>query len=76
MCHILQSPDLALSDYHLFGAVKDALIGKHYGNDEEVKIVVKNWFCKQPPEFYKTGIHAFIRRWNTAIEHNVDYIEK
>ena len=74
--HPQHSPDLAPSDYHLFGAIKDALRGKHYGNDEEVKIAVKNWLCKQLLEFYKTGIHAFIQWWNTAIEYNGNYVEK
>ena len=55
--------------------MKDALKGKHYGNDE-VKIAVKNWLCKQPPKFYETGIHAFIQRWSTAIACDGDYVEK
>ena len=41
-----------------------------------MKIAVKNWLCKQPPKFYKTGIHALIQSWNTAIERNGDYVEK
>ena len=41
--HLPYSLDLAPSDYHLFVAIKDASRGKHYGNDEEVKIAVKNW---------------------------------
>ena len=60
MPHLPYSPDLAPSDYHLFGAMKDALRGKHYGNDKKIKTGVKNWLCKQLPEFHKTGIHAFI----------------
>jgi len=29
-------------------------------NDEEMKIAVKNWFQKQPPEIYKAAMHALI----------------
>ena len=36
------SPDLTPLD--LFGAMKGAWRGKHYRNDEKVKIAVKNWF--------------------------------
>ena len=68
----LQTVYLALSNYHLFGAMKDALEGTHYGNDE-VKIAVKNWLHKQPPEFYKTKIHALVQRWSTAIECGGDF---
>lgn len=74
--HPPYSPDLAPSDYHLFGAMKEALRGEHYGNDEEVKSAVRNWLRKQPPEFYEAGIHALIRRWNRAIERGGDYVEK
>ena len=74
--HPPNSADLGPSYHHLLGAIKDALRGKHYGNDEEVKIAVKNWLCKQPPKLYKTGIHVLIRRYNTAIERDGDYVEK
>ena len=60
MPHPPYSADLAHSDYHLFGVIKDAVRGKYCGNDEEVKIVAKSCLGKYPPEFYKTGIHALI----------------
>ena len=61
MPHPPYSPDLAPLNYYLFGTIKDALRGKHYGNNEEVKIVVKNWLRKQLHEFYKTGMHALFK---------------
>jgi hypothetical protein len=30
------SPDLAPSDFHLFGAIKDAIAGKRFRSDDEV----------------------------------------
>jgi hypothetical protein len=30
------SPDLAPSDFHLFGALKDAIRGKRFGSDDKV----------------------------------------
>ena len=44
--HLIYSPDLAPSDNHLFGAMKDALGGKQYANDKEMKIAFKNWLRK------------------------------
>ena len=32
--------DLAASDYHLFGPMKEGLRGKHYSSDKEVKPAV------------------------------------
>ncbi|GFR73167.1 histone-lysine N-methyltransferase SETMAR [Elysia marginata] len=51
--HPSYSPDLAPSDYHLFGPMKQALRGKHYENDEEVKSAVKTWLKEQRIRYYK-----------------------
>lgn len=42
--HPPYSPDLAPSDFFLFGPLKEALRGKKFGSNEEVKIHVQNWF--------------------------------
>ena len=74
--HLQYSPDLAPSGYHLFGATKESLSGKHYGNDEEVNTAVRNLLRKQKTKFYKARIHTLIPRWNTAIERSGNYHEK
>ena len=51
--HPPYSPDLAPSDYHLFGAMKESLRGKHYENDEEAKTAVKKWLCEHSPKCTK-----------------------
>lgn len=66
------SPDLATSDFYLFGPMKEVLRGKHYARDEEVKTVVKDWLHQQPAEFYEAEIHGFICRWDTDIERGGD----
>jgi hypothetical protein len=38
--------------------------------------VVHEWLCFQPKEFFFRGIHALLKRWNTCMERNGDYIEK
>ena len=40
MAHPPCSPDLALSDYHLFGPLKEALRGRRFTSDQEVKEAV------------------------------------
>jgi hypothetical protein len=35
--HPAHSPDLAFSDYHLFGPAKHALLGHHFADDKELK---------------------------------------
>ena len=37
------SPDLAPSDFHLFGPLKNALRGRRFAADDEVKEAVHDW---------------------------------
>jgi histone-lysine N-methyltransferase SETMAR len=49
------SSDLALSDFHLFWPLKDALRGRHFRSGEEVKEAAYDWLAQQPKEFYSRG---------------------
>jgi len=44
MEHPPYSPDLAPSDFHLFGLFKDALRGRRFSCDD-VKAAVHQWLC-------------------------------
>ena len=74
--HPSNSPDLASSDYHLFGSLKKSLWGKQYASDAEVKTAVMKWLKEQSIEFYEAWIHSLIRKSNITIDGNGDYIEK
>ena len=74
--HPPYSPDLAPSDYHLFGPMKEALRGNRYSTDDEVKAAIKGWLREQSADFYNAGIHALLQRWTTAIQRGGDYVEK
>ena len=54
--HPPYSPDLAPSDYHLFGPLKEGVRGQHFTSDQEVKNTVRKWLKVQPADFYKAGI--------------------
>ena len=56
-------PNLASSDFHLFGPLKESLRGRHFSSDKKVKTAVRKWLKMQPVEFYNEGICAFIKRW-------------
>jgi len=45
--HPPYSPDLALSDFHLFGPLKDALHGTRFEDDESVIHAVRTWLHEQ-----------------------------
>jgi len=46
------SPDLALSDYHLFPGLKKRLKGRHFASDAEVIAAAETWLDGQPSEFF------------------------
>ena len=47
LTHPPYSPDLAPSDFHLFGPLKESMKGIHFQTDKEVKAAVNNW-AKDP----------------------------
>ena len=78
LTHPPYSPDLAPSDFHLFGPLKKSMKEIHFQTDEEVKAAVSNWLRTQSTEFYAKGIDNLISRWNkcVAIAKEGDYVEK
>ena len=48
MAHPLYSPDLAPSDYNLFGPLEETLRGRRFTSDQEVKEAVHAWLAAQP----------------------------
>jgi len=54
--HPPYSPDLAPSDYHLFGPLKEHLDGKRFRNNEEVIQAVQECLHWQPKDFFLSGI--------------------
>jgi hypothetical protein len=54
--HLPYSPDLVLSDFHLFPALKDHPSGYKFASDDGVKTAVKRWLKSQGTEFYKAGL--------------------
>ena len=74
MAHLLYSPDVAPSDYHLFGPLKDALRGRRFTSDQEVKEAVHAWLAAQTKTFSE-GIRKLVQRWTKCDEKQGDYVE-
>jgi histone-lysine N-methyltransferase SETMAR len=74
--HPAHSPDLASSNYHLFGPVKDALCGCHYADDTELKQSFHELFQSQGREFYNNGIQHLMQHWQKCVENDEDFVEK
>ena len=62
LAHPPYSPDLAPSDYHLFGPFKEALMGRRFTSDQELKVVVHVWLSAQPKHVFSEGIKNLVQR--------------
>jgi hypothetical protein len=69
--HSPYSPDLAPSDFHLFGPQKDALCGTRFEDDDSVICAVRTWVCEQETSWYREGMHAL-----ATIDIDGDYVGK
>jgi histone-lysine N-methyltransferase SETMAR len=74
--HPPYSPDLAPSDYHLFGPLKDHLRNHHYDNDEAVQEAVRNWLRGAETDFYLRGIFKILQLWKKCIDQDGDLVKK
>ncbi|GBM21097.1 Mariner Mos1 transposase [Araneus ventricosus] len=74
--HPPYSPDLAPSDFHLFGSLKQHLGVEHFADDDDVQHEVLLWMRQQPKEFYGAGIGALIKPLDKCINIGEDYVEK
>lgn len=74
--HPPYSPDLAPSDYHLFGPLKKALRGRKFNNIEEVKHAIKSWIRETPESWFAEGLFKLPERWDKCIAEDGSYFEK
>ena len=60
--HPPYSLDLAPSDFHLLGPLKQHLSGERFPNDDAVERAVCACFRQQPQEFYAAGFQGLMKR--------------
>jgi len=74
--HPKYSPDLASSDYHLFGPPKEQLGGKRFCSNGEVIQNVQGWLHWQPKDFFLSDIRKLPDRWCKFTANQGDNVEK
>jgi histone-lysine N-methyltransferase SETMAR len=74
--HPAYSPDLAPSDYWLFGAMKKPLRGRHYSNLSSLASGVSQWVRDTPKEWFTQGLQKLPDRWEKCISLRGEYVEK
>jgi histone-lysine N-methyltransferase SETMAR len=74
--HAPYSPDLALSDYHLFSYLKDWFGSQPFDTNEELVEGVKTWLNSRAADFFDTGIQKLIPQYEKCLNSGSDYVEK
>jgi histone-lysine N-methyltransferase SETMAR len=71
--HPPYSPDLALSDYHLFTKMKVWLATQHFHTNKELMDGVRNWLHNLVALFFDKGLQ---KRYDKCLNVDGNYVEK
>jgi histone-lysine N-methyltransferase SETMAR len=74
--HPPYSPDLAPSDFYLFGPFKNFLSRKRFEDQNTLQKTVVQYFTSLGREHYHEGMSKLVKRWDKCIRANGDYMEK
>ncbi|GFO19279.1 histone-lysine N-methyltransferase SETMAR [Plakobranchus ocellatus] len=74
--HPAHSPDLAPSDFHLFGPLKRHLGGMAFEIEDDLISELRNWFDNLDVDFFQVGINLLMSCWQKCIDLHGDYVEK
>ncbi|GFN97013.1 histone-lysine N-methyltransferase SETMAR [Plakobranchus ocellatus] len=66
--HPAHSPDLAPSDFHLFGTLKRHLGGMAFETEDDLISELRNWFDNLDVDFFRVGINLLLSRWQKCID--------
>jgi len=69
-------PDLAPSDFHLFGPMKEHLRAPKFADDNEVMEAVQSWLKATRKSFFLEGIRKLVDRGKNCVAKQGDYVEK
>ncbi|GFN96196.1 histone-lysine N-methyltransferase SETMAR [Plakobranchus ocellatus] len=72
--HPAHSPDLAPSDFHLFGPLKRHLGGMAFETEDDLISELRNWFDNLDVDFFRVGINSLLSRWQKCIDLHGDGI--
>ena len=74
--HPPYSPDLAPSDFHLFGPMKEHLRRHKFADDDKIMEAVQSWLKAMPKSFFLDGICKPVDRCTKCVAKQGDYVEK
>ena len=72
--HPPYSPDLAPSDFGLFGTVKDYFRGREFESEEEILSAINEFLTSKSKQFFKSLFENWEKRLKRCIELDGDYV--
>jgi hypothetical protein len=70
------SPELTLSDYHLFTYLQNWLESQHFNSNEEMMEGVATWLSSQAADFSDAGLHKRVPRYDKCLNSSGYSVEK
>ena len=61
--HPPYSPDLAPSDFYLFGPIKEVLCGHNSPSNDTTTAVVKQWVTSTGADIFEFSMQALVHSW-------------
>ena len=72
--HLLYSPDIAPSDFHLFQSLQNSLNGKNVNSLEDCKRHLEQFFAQKDKKFWEDGIMKLPEKWQKVVEQKGEYV--
>jgi len=69
------SPDLTFADSHLVGPLGNALRGRLFAVDDDLKHSVREELRRFSKGYYAKGVYLITQRWENCLD-NGDFVEK
>ena len=74
LIHLLYSPDIAPSHFHLFWSLQNSLNGKKFNSLEDYKRHLEQFFAQKDKKFWEDGIMKLPGKWQKVVEQKREYI--
>jgi len=68
--------NMAPSDLHLFGPMKEHLRGQNSADDDKVMEAVQSWLKATSKSIFLEGIRKLVDRWTKCVAKQGDYVKK
>ena len=71
LIHPSYSPDIALSDFHLFRSLQNPLNGKNFNSLKDCKRHLEQFFAQNDKKFWEDGIMKLPENWQKVVEQSI-----